>query len=416
VIGAERVLARCDALAACTEEPGRITRRYATPALVEAADLVRGYLREAGLAAEIDGALNVVGRYEGEAPGAPALLLGSHLDSVPDAGRYDGPLGVLAAIEVVARLHAAGRRLPIALEVAAFGDEEGVRFGSDYIGSRALLGDLDASTLALRDAAGTTLGEALAAVGGSPAALTRPVGTRERVGYLELHIEQGPVLEASGQPLGVVTAIAGQTRRRLVLRGSAGHAGTVPMPLRHDALCAAAEIVLDVERRAHETPGLVATVGTVQVEPGAANVVPGLAILTVDVRHAEDAVRRVALDAIADAAAQIAARRGVAIDEATISDAPSTPLDAALADDLAAAIAAHGGEAPRLASGAGHDSVAIAPFMPAAMLFLRCRGGISHHPDEAVEHADVALALDVLAAAVERVAARVAPTAGGASA
>ena len=172
-------------------------------------------MREAGLAAEIDGALNVVGRYEATAPGAPSLLLGSHLDSVPDAGRYDGPLGVLCAIEVVARLHAAGRRLPVALEVAAFGDEEGVRFGSDYIGSRALLGDLDASTLALRDDAGTTLAEALAAVGGSPAALTAPVERPPRVGYLELHIEQGPVLEAAGLPLGVVTAIAGQTRRRL---------------------------------------------------------------------------------------------------------------------------------------------------------------------------------------------------------
>jgi allantoate deiminase len=188
------------------------------------------------------------------------------------------------------------------------------------------------------------------------------------------------------------------------------------MALRHDALCAAAEIVLDVERRAHETPGAVATVGTLRVEPGAANVVPGVAVVTVDVRHAEDAIRRVTLAAISDAAAQIAARRGIAIDESTISDAPSTPLDAALADDLAAAVAAHGFEAPRLPSGAGHDSVAIAQHMPAAMLFLRCRGGISHHPDEAVERADVALALDVLADAVERVAARAAPTAGGAPA
>jgi hydantoinase/carbamoylase family amidase len=413
--GADRVLKRCDELAACTEEPGRITRRYATPALVEAARLVRGYMREAGLAAELDGALNVVGRYEGGAPGAPALLLGSHLDSVPDAGRYDGPLGVLSAIEVVARLHAAGRRLPVALEVAAFADEEGVRFGSDYIGSRALLGGLDAPTLALRDEAGTTLAEALAAVGGSPAALTAPVERPPRVGYLEVHIEQGPVLEAAGLPLGVVTAIAGQTRRRLSLVGVAGHAGTVPMALRHDALCAAAEFVLRVERAAQATPGLVATVGSLHVAPGAANVVPGAVELTVDVRHPDDARRLAALAAIQIEAGQIAARRGVTLTAETIADAPSTPLDAGLADDLAAAIAARGLEAPRLPSGAGHDAVAIGPHMPAAMLFVRCRGGISHHPDEAVEHADVALVLDVLADAVERVAAR-AGDAGGAPA
>src|SRR4051812_6693740 len=274
------VLERADRLAACTEEPGRLTRRFATPALAAAGDLVIGWMRDAGMTARRDAIGNIVGRWEPPGGGAAGtVVLGSHLDTVRDAGRYDGMLGVLVALACVERL----RDAPFAVEVYGFADEEGVRYGTAYLGSSIVAGTLEDEALERRAAGGVAWAEAIAACGGAPAALA---GARrdpaDLVGYVEVHIEQGPVLEAEDLPVGVVTGIAGQTRAEVVYTGVAGHAGTVPMALRRDALAGAAELVTAVEARAVD--GLVATVGELRVEPGASNVIPACAALSLDVR------------------------------------------------------------------------------------------------------------------------------------
>ena len=320
---------------------------------------------------------------------------------MPDAGRYDGPLGVLLAIEVVARLHAAGTRLPIPLEVVGFSDEEGVRFGTGYLGSRAFIGELDAGWLSLRDSGGVTLADALRAAGGDPANLAGAAREAAALaGYLEVHIEQGPLLEDEALPLGIVSAIAGQKRDVVTLRGQAGHAGTVPMRLRHDALAGAAELVLAVERTAHESDGLVATVGHLVARPGASNVIPGDVTLTVDVRHAQDSERRRALEAIRLRAREIAAARGLTVELDTGTGTDTVEMDSGLRAALARAVRDRGLSVRELASGAGHDAAMMSRRTRVAMLFVRCAGGISHHPDESVSLEDVAVALDVLASAV----------------
>ena len=278
------VLARADELGAVSEEPDRLVRRFGTPALAQAADRVAGWMEEAGLTVRRDAVGNLVGRTGGA---GPALVLGSHLDTVPNAGRYDGPLGILVGLAVVERLSAGGARPAVPLEVAAFADEEGTRFGTAYLGSAAFAGSFDRAWLDLADDEGVTLGSAILEAGGDPeAATSSPVPSL--AGYLEVHIEQGPVLEREGLPVGVVSAIAGQTRVRVVVRGEAGHAGTVPMAARRDALAAAAEVVLAVERAGRSTEGLVATVGALELSPNVGNVVPGGARLLLDVRHARD--------------------------------------------------------------------------------------------------------------------------------
>jgi allantoate deiminase len=380
---AARVLERCARLGEVSEMPGLLVRRYATPAMAAANDLVGGWMRDAGLAVRVDAAGNLIGRREG---GERTLVLGSHLDTVRDAGRYDGPLGVLAALAVVERV----AELPFAVEVVGFADEEGTRFGTAYLGSRAWAGAWDPGWDAFIDDDGVTLADALRSWGGEPGAVAAPDWSR-LLGYCELHIEQGPVLEAAGEPVGVVTAINGQSHAGVRFTGIAGHAGTVPMEARHDALVAAAEWVVGVETLARAVDGLVATVGRLAVHPGARNVIPGEAELSVDVRHEDDTVRRDAVGALSEQAGEIAAARGVGFEWEAGADAPAVPLDPGLTDRLAAA-----GARVRLPSGAGHDAAVLAPLVPAAMLFVRCAGGISHNPAEHVEEADVAVALDVL--------------------
>jgi allantoate deiminase len=388
---------RCDALAAFSEEPGRLTRRFATEALRGASDAVGAWMAEAGMEVREDPAGNVVGRYAPSGGGRGTLLLGSHLDTVRDAGRYDGALGVLAAIGAVAMLAGRGERLPFAVEVYAFSDEEGTRFGTGYLGSAAVAGGFDPAWLERRDEDGVSMADALRAYGGDPERLAdaRRDGA-DLVGYVELHIEQGPVLEERGLPVGVVEAIAGQTRWDVELRGAAGHAGTVPMESRRDAACAAAELVLAVEESARERPGLVATVGELTVMPGAANVIPGEARLSVDVRHADDSVRREALARIESEADRIAGRRGMAVSSEPRFEHGAVACSPELVLALEGAVAASGVEPVRLVSGAGHDAVPLASAMPVGMLFLRCAGGVSHDPAEAVAEEDVAAALDVL--------------------
>jgi len=390
-------MARCDELAACSEETDRITRPYGSAALVAAMEQVARWMELAGMAPRRDAIGNLRGRYGGSDPNAPALLLGSHLDSVRDAGRYDGPLGVLVATATVERLHRARRRLPFPIEIAAFADEEGLRFQTAYLGSKAVAGTFDHALLDRCDASGISLRQAILAFGGDadaiPGAALRP---GEAFAYVETHIEQGPHLESVGLPLGVVTAIAGQTRVVLAFRGEAGHAGTVDMTLRRDPLPAAAEFILAGERMARETPGLVATVGQVDVAPGASNVIPGLVTLSLDVRHPDDAVRREAVCALEHDAREIASRRRLGVEWRVVQEQCAVPCDPSLSSSLERAIAAAGLPVERLASGAGHDAVVMSAVVPVAMLFVRCKGGVSHNPAESVQAPDAAAAIDAL--------------------
>ena len=419
---ARTVLERCDLLARCSEEAGRLTRRFATPALDEARALVEAWMREAGLDTRRDPLGNLFGHRPGG--GERALMLGSHIDTVRDAGRYDGPLGVLVAIACAERLR--DTDLPFALEVAAFADEEGVRYGTGYLGSSVPAGRFDDAWLERVDADGTTLADAIRGWGGQPeeiaGARLRPEGL---LGYAEVHIEQGPVLDDRGLPVGVVTGIAGQTRARVTFTGRAGHAGTTPMEGRRDALAAAAEWIGAVEAEARggthasladrigaaeaealdRDPALVATVGEIAAEPGAPNVIPGRVTASLDVRHLEDAAREQAVAATREHAARIATARGLDTAWDQIQSTAAVPCSPDLTDQLAAAAADAGHEAPRLPSGAGHDAAMMATITPVAMLFVRCAGGVSHHPDESVRPDDVEVAIEVTTRFVERLAA-----------
>jgi allantoate deiminase len=394
---ANRVMERCDILAGFSEEPGRLTRRFATPALRQANTVVAGWMRAAGMDVRQDNIGNLIGRYAAGDSGAKTLLLGSHLDSVLDAGKYDGPLGVLVALACVERLHERGMRLPFAVELLAFADEEGVRYHTAYLGSQVLAGRFDSAQLALVDADGVTMAEAIRAFGGDPDRLAGDARRGEDLlGYCEVHIEQGPLLEAEDLPVGVVTAIAGQSRLDVGFEGMAGHAGTVPMELRRDALCAAAEFVLAAEALARQEDGLVATVGQIDARPGASNVIPGRAMLSLDVRHQQDALREWAVGRLREQAEQIAAARQVALVWRMVQENRAVPCTPVLAELLAQAVQSLGYPARRLPSGAGHDGVMLSTLAPIAMLFVRCKGGVSHNPAESVEAADVAAAIGVL--------------------
>jgi allantoate deiminase len=409
---AATVLDRADRLAACTEEPGRLTRRFATPAMAQAGDLVLGWMREAGMTPRRDAIGNVVGRYDPPgADGAGAgrargtLVLGSHLDTVRDAGRYDGMLGVLVAIAVVERLRDSGTPLPFAIEVLGFADEEGVRYGTAYLGSSVVAGTFDPAALERHDAGGVAMADAITAFGGDVAAL----GAARRdpsglLGYVEVHIEQGPVLEAEDLPVGVVTGIAGQTRAEVVFTGVAGHAGTVPMALRRDALAAAAEWIGAVEARARSVDGLVATVGEMAVGPGASNVIPARAAMSLDVRHLDDGRREAAVADMRSRAEAIAAARGLDLAWTDVQATAAVACSERLTAALEAAVADAGVRVARLPSGAGHDAAVMARICDVAMLFVRCEGGISHNPAEAVAAADVAVAIDVAGRLVDALA------------
>lgn len=391
------LMARLESFARFTDEPGRLTRLYLSPSHQAAAAELMRWMTAAGLTAHMDAIGNVVGRYEGQHPGAPALLLGSHIDTIRNAGRYDGNLGVLAALSAVEGFARAGRRFPFAIEVLAFGDEEGVRFPSTLAGSKAVAGRFDDATLAMKDEAGVTLEAALRAFGCDPGAISGIARRSQDVlAFVEVHIEQGPVLEAEGLPVGIVTAINGASRFLFDVTGEAGHAGTVPMPLRRDALAAAAEMVLAVEALAVSQPDLVATVGRFAPTPGAVNVIAGHVRFSIDVRAPDDAVRHAAISALTDEFRSIAGRRQVAVAHECTYDVPATPCHPAIVEALSASVARLGWPVRRLASGAGHDTMALAPLCPVGMLFVRCAGGISHNPAESITAEDASVAVNVL--------------------
>ena len=401
-IDASRIMDRCAELARHSEQSDGLTRIFLSSQQREVNDRVLHWMREAGMSARLDAMGNCVGRYEGLQPGAPCLLLGSHLDTVRDAGRYDGMLGVISAIECVARLHDTQRRLPFAVEVIGFGDEEGVRFGATLLGSRAVAGTFDGGLLDKADAHGVTLREAMREFGLDPAAIASAArSSAEILAYVELHIEQGPVLEASGLPVGVVTAINGGNRFEITLAGMAGHAGTVPMRLRRDALAAAAECILAAERVAGAMPQVVATVGRIEALPGAMNVIPGRVRFSLDVRAPTDERRHDAIAALRAEFDAIAARRRIEVAWSALWEAKTAPCDASLQEQIARAIAAEGIEVQRLPSGAGHDGMALIDLAPIGMLFVRCKEGISHNPAESVTEADVATGARALLRVIE---------------
>lgn len=394
-LGAE-IIDRADQLAAISESPSCLTRRYLTPEHAAANCLVSTWMAEAGMTARIDAIGNVVGRYEASAANAPALILGSHMDTVIDGGRYDGMLGVITPISCVKALRDAGKRFDFAIEVVGFGDEEGVRYSSTLLGSRALAGNFDDALLDRTDADGVTLADALLNFGLNPDRIgdaARQPG--EVLAYVELHIEQGPVLEMRDRPVGVVTSIAGATRLAVSLEGVAGHAGTVPMNARHDALAAAAKIVLAVEARCRREGDLVGTVGVLDVLPGAVNVIPGKVALSIDIRAAEDTLRNKAVEDVGAAIREIAVGRGVAAEVVVTHESPCCPCAAWLTEQIALAIC-DDDDVVRLPSGAGHDAMAMAKLTDVGMIFVRCTGGISHNPAEAVLPGDAQAGAETL--------------------
>ena len=390
------IKAMVDGWAGYSEDEETLTRVFLSPQHKACAQAVMSAMRAAGMTARIDAIGNVVGRYEATAEGARTLITGSHIDTVRDAGAYDGNLGVALPIACIAELDARGQRLPYAVEVIAFGDEEGVRFPTTLSGSRAVAGTFDPATLTVSDAEGTTLRDALAAFGCDPNAIAKEARPRDSVAaFVEVHIEQGPVLEAEGLPVGTVTAINGASRFTVTVEGMAGHAGTVPMHLRRDALAGAAEMIAAIEGRASGENGLVATVGRIAVAPGAINVIPGKASFSLDIRAPQDLQRRTAIAALEATLSAIARRRGLALRTERLYDEPAVACHPGLMDRLDRAIARQGLRPLRLPSGAGHDAMAMAALCPIAMLFVRCSGGISHNPLESITAEDAEVAARV---------------------
>jgi allantoate deiminase len=391
-IRAEEVIARCKQLASFSEDPGSIRRTFLSPPMRDCHCEITKWLTAAGAEVTVDAAGNLRGFYAAARPAAPRLLLGSHLDTVPNAGAYDGVLGVVIAIALLESLER--RRLPFAIEVVGFSEEEGVRFGLPFIGSRALVGTLDEELLNRQDTNGISVRSAIKDFGLNPAEIPRAILSEDTLAYLEFHIEQGPVLESIGRPLGAVDTIAAQTRMAFEFLGRANHAGTTPMHLRHDAIAAAAEWIVVVERTAKNHPGLVATVGQIEAKPGATNVIAAAARLTLDVRHKSSDIRDGAVDALVRQAHEIADRRGLTVRQNVLLSQHAVAMDPFLVDQIQEAIRSTGCQPHRMTSGAGHDTMILVEKVPAAMIFLRSPGGISHDPAESVEVDDVAKALD----------------------
>jgi len=391
VEAAREVIRRCRLLAACSDEPGFTTRTFLSDSMRKVHGMLGVWMTAAGMHVRVDPAGNLRGVYAGASTDARRLLIGSHLDTVPHAGAFDGVLGVVIGLSLVEALH--GTRLPYSIEVIGFSDEEGVRFGVPFIGSRALVGELDASLLAVRDADDVSVAQAIRNFKLDPSRMADARADANPLGYLEFHIEQGPLLESADCPLAVVDRINGRTAADVTFVGTAGHAGTTPMTSRRDAIAGAAEWIGCVEALAFGTKGMFATNGRIDAAPGAGNVIAGSCRVTLDLRHADDSIRTAAVDRLRLAAEEISGRRRLQVEWSPRFDQPAAAMDPQLVAVLARALEAAGAPKTVMSSGAGHDAMVLAPYMPTAMLFIRTPGGISHHPDESVDERDVAFAL-----------------------
>lgn len=399
-----RAAAMIEELGAISATPDGLTRFFLTPEHRRAADLVTHWMRASGLEVSEDALGTVRGHWHPAGPDAPRLLIGSHIDTVGNAGKYDGTLGVILGILALDEIRKAGVTKPFGIDVLAFGDEEGTRFPTTLSASAAVAGIFSPANLAMRDADGVSYRDALLAYGKNPDDIPAAAYDPSKViAYVEAHIEQGPVLEAEGEPLGVVTAIAGASRLSVTVTGEAGHAGTVPMTMRRDALLGASEMALAVERIAKADPhGMVATVGRVHVEPGSVNVIPSRVVFTVDLRSGSDISRREALERFEREAHRIADLRHLGVVISAFHEVGTVPCFRDLQLRLRNAVAAVGHRAPTLASGAGHDGQAMSKLCPIGMLFVRCRGGISHNPAEYASPDDMGLAAAALVRFIER--------------
>jgi allantoate deiminase len=402
---AQRAIAECRRIATMSEESGRTTRRFLTPPIRGVHAHLRSRMESLGMTVQTDAAGNLRGLWQPPGVRAKRLILGSHIDTVPNAGAFDGVLGVTLALEWVQL--AQELKLPLAIEIIAFSEEEGVRFGVPFLGSRAVAGRFDPALLALKDADGITLEQAIRDFGLDPGLIGEAVLDADVIGFVEIHIEQGPILESEGLSVAAVTAIVGQSRLTLKFGGHANHSGTTPMQLRRDALAGAAEWITAVESAARSADGLIATVGKIEVEPNAANVIAGVARASLDVRHADDLARKAAVESLLAKAHAIAGKRGLTLESAQQMDQPAVPMDERFTAYLANAVVAAGMPDKQMPSGAGHDAMVMAAGVPAAMLFLRSPGGISHHPDETVREVDVEAALNVGRKFLQRLAAEV---------
>ena len=394
---AREVIRWCRQLAKFSEDRNTITRPFLSKPMREVHTALAAWMARIGMTVRVDAIGNIRGVYPPRLPpgpgaASPRFYIGSHLDTVPNAGAFDGVLGTVLAIALVELLEE--KRFPFAIEVVGFSDEEGVRFGVPFLGSRALAGTFDTALLDRLDVKGGSLRDAIRQFGLDPNRIADAQAPANALGYLEFHIEQGPSLENLNLPLAVVVVISGQSRAELTFEGVAGHAGTTPMKIRKDALACAAEWITAVEREALATPGLVATVGSIAVQPGAGNVVAGRAVASLDVRHPADRMREAAVERLSKAATEIATRRGLTMTWEPRLEQPSVAMDPAVAAMLDRALEQSGAPSHRMPSGAGHDAMVLASKMPAGMVFLRCEGGISHHPSENVREDDVAAALD----------------------
>ena len=384
---AEQVIARCQRLASFSETEGGTRRTFLSPPMHDCHRELAQWMEPLVTKVRIDAAGNLRGFYPAAQPNAPVLIIGSHLDTVPHAGAYDGILGVVLGVTLLEELH--GRRLPFAIEILGFSEEEGVRFATPFIGSRALVGRLDQQLLSLRDANGISVREAIENFGLNPKEIPQAELGNDTLGYLEFHIEQGPVLESLNQPLAAVEAIAGQSRLEFTFSGRSNHAGTTPMHLRRDAIATAAEWIGAVERQAQAVPGLVATVGKIEAKPGAANVIAAETRVALDVRHSSDSIRTQAVDDLIQQAQAIASSRGLSVHENSLLSQRAVALDPFLTAEIEKAILKTGCKPHRMVSGAGHDAMILAEKVPSGMIFVRTPGGISHDPAESVIADDV---------------------------
>jgi allantoate deiminase len=390
---AQRAIEECKLIATMSEEPDRITRRFLTPPMHDVHARLRARMQALGMTVQVDAVGNLRGLWRRSGTEGKRLILGSHIDTVPGAGAFDGVLGVALALEWVEL--AQQLRFPLSIELIAFSDEEGVRFGVPFLGSRAVAGWFDPALLAMKDSDGISIEAAIRAFGLDPGRIGEAVVNADAIGFVEIHIEQGPVLEAGSCRVAAVSGIVGQTRINLIFTGQANHAGTTPMRLRHDALAATAEWITAVEALALGADGLVATVGKINIEPNVGNVISGVAQVSLEVRDVDDSTRAAAVSELLAKAASIAQRRGVTEQHKDRLEHPAVPMDERLTAWLADSIEASGLPRRTMISGAGHDAMVMAARVPAAMLFLRSPGGISHHPTESVLAEDVEASLHV---------------------